>query len=39
VVLQQQQQDVDLGTSFKLINVLDPTLAQDAATKKLCRYR
>jgi hypothetical protein len=21
------------GTSFKLINVLDPTLAQDAATK------
>jgi hypothetical protein len=25
--------DVDLGTSFKLINVLDPTLAQDAATK------
>jgi hypothetical protein len=22
-----------LGTSFKLINVLDPTLAQDAATK------
>jgi hypothetical protein len=24
--------DVDLGTSFKLINVLDP-LAQDAATK------
>jgi hypothetical protein len=33
-----QQPDVDLGTSFKLINVLDPTLAQDAATKKLCRY-
>jgi hypothetical protein len=30
--------NVDLGTSFKLINVLDPTLAQDAATKKLCRY-
>jgi hypothetical protein len=29
--------NVDLGTSFKLINVLDPTLAQDAATKK-CRY-
>jgi hypothetical protein len=29
----QQQQDVDLRTSFKLINVLDPTLAQDAATK------
>jgi hypothetical protein len=27
------QQNVDLGTSFKLINVLDPTLAQDAATK------
>jgi hypothetical protein len=26
--------DADLGTSFKLINVLDPTLAQDAATKK-----
>jgi hypothetical protein len=26
--------NVDLGTSFKLINVLDPTLAQDAATKK-----
>jgi hypothetical protein len=25
--------NVDLGTSFKLINVLDPTLAQDAATK------
>jgi hypothetical protein len=25
--------DVNLGTSFKLINVLDPTLAQDAATK------
>jgi hypothetical protein len=24
----------DLGTSFKLINVLDPTLA-DAATKKI----
>jgi hypothetical protein len=23
---------VSLGTSFKLINVLDPTLAQDAAT-------
>jgi hypothetical protein len=23
----------NLGTSFKLINVLDPTLAQDAATK------
>jgi hypothetical protein len=31
VVLQQQQ--MHLGTSFKLINVLDPTLAQDAATK------
>jgi hypothetical protein len=29
------QQNVDLGTSFKLINVLDPTLAQDAATKNL----
>jgi hypothetical protein len=26
--------DVDLGTSFKLI-VLDPTLAQDAATKTM----
>ncbi|MFB0904196.1 MAG: hypothetical protein QMB11_07435 [Nonlabens sp.] len=26
--------DVDLGTSFKLINVLDPVNAQDAATKK-----
>jgi hypothetical protein len=26
---------VDLGTSFKLINVLDPTLAQDAATKTM----
>jgi hypothetical protein len=25
----------DLGTSFKLINVLDPTLAQDAATKTM----
>jgi hypothetical protein len=25
--------NVNLGTSFKLINVLDPTLAQDAATK------
>jgi hypothetical protein len=25
--------NVDLGTSFKPINVLDPTLAQDAATK------
>jgi hypothetical protein len=25
--------DVDLGTSFKLINVLDP--AQDAATKTM----
>jgi hypothetical protein len=28
-----QQQQMYLGTSFKLINVLDPTLAQDAATK------
>jgi hypothetical protein len=27
--------DVDLGTSFKAINVLDPTLAQDAATKTM----
>jgi hypothetical protein len=27
--------NVDLGTSFKLINVLDPTLAQDAATKTM----
>jgi hypothetical protein len=26
--------NVDLGTSFKLINVLDPTL-QDAATKTM----
>jgi hypothetical protein len=25
----------NLGTSFKLINVLDPTLAQDAATKTM----
>jgi hypothetical protein len=32
------QQQTDFRESFKLINVLDPTLAQDAATKKLCRY-
>jgi hypothetical protein len=29
--------NVDLGTSFQLIKVLDPALAQDAATK-ICRY-
>jgi ATP-dependent protease HslVU (ClpYQ) peptidase subunit len=29
--------NVDLGTSFKLINVLDPTL-KSKRLKKLCRY-
>jgi hypothetical protein len=35
VVLLQQQQKCDLGTSFKLINVLDPTLAQDQRLKTM----